>query len=207
MPHRAKLDSLPPWKGSALTSVWVVCEELQGLLKSDLDMPGHRSITLYCAEPMPNVMGSTYRSELETLLTTHHEIEHVAFCLHDNCKHFSPRTGRANAQASQDFSDKLHSIEVEIMKDYPELSPEVRRGFIQHHWLRRMLPEERLWHRMRGHQQLQLHGLIYETETNWLSALDQETGLFVPLNAYSASSPWTCNENVEQETIGRTKLR
>lgn len=124
------------------------------------------------------LLGENEQSEktvLQSLLETYPETKHLVVSLHSLCTFF----------ADTKQGTELNQLEAEVQIEFAELDFVSRRVFLQQRWLQRLIPKLEKYSRDLGCQNLSIHGWLYEPETKWISALENETGEFVPLNVYS----------------------
>lgn len=79
----------------------------------------------------------------------------------------------------------LHELEKQVPSELPELDFVSRRVFLQQRWMQMVIPRLKRYAQLLGSENISVHGWLYEPETKWISALEEETGEFVPLNVYS----------------------
>lgn len=104
---------------------------------------------------------------LQELLSRNSGIKHVVMCQHSLCTKFI-----------QNFSGSKRSC-------HNDLNAEYRRLLWQQQSLRNAVPAMKQWLADINRGDIQVHGWIYESETDWISALDSDCEHFVPLNAHT----------------------
>lgn len=105
---------------------------------------------------------------LEQAIVNNPDARHVVLCLHSLCTQFNEKA----SLFEQDTSTKT----------------DLKKALIQQMWLSKSMPKLKRWFQKLGRDEMEIHGWIYEPETDWVSALDTETGLFLPLNAHARFS-------------------
>jgi carbonic anhydrase len=127
-------------------------------------------------------------ASLEQILIENTGIQHFVVCLHSLCTKFDQASAlftRDNSLVKSRRFQNLRKLQYSLSTEYAELTADHRKALLQQRWLCEILPKLRQWLKELRRDDVELHGWIYEPETDWISALDTECGLFVPLNAYS----------------------
>lgn len=122
--------------------------------------------------------------QLKEIINRNPGLRHIVVCMHSLCKYFADGPPYAYVQ-QEILSGCLQLLDAEVAAKFPDLNKEQRKSFMQQHSLSNMISEMTKWLRAYGAGHIQIHGWIYEAESNWISALDFETGLFLPLNAHA----------------------
>lgn len=104
-------------------------------------------------------------ASLEHIIVNNPDIRHVVLCLHSLCTQFH--------------------VESPLFKQDVSTKTDLKKAMLQQVWLSKTIPNLKSWFNKLGRDEIELHGWIYEPETDWVSALDTETGLFLPLNAHT----------------------
>lgn len=124
------------------------------------------------------LLGSNEDSEralFGSLIETCPVTEHFVVSSHSLCTFF----------ANTEPDSVLHELEKQVRSELPELDFVSRRVFLQQRWMQKVIPRLKRYAQLLGSENISVHGWLYEPETKWISALEEETGEFVPLNVYS----------------------
>lgn len=115
------------------------------------------------------------RALFKSLLETCPETQHFVVSMHSLCSFF----------ANTEPDSVLHELENQARNEFPELDFVSRRVLLQQRWMQIVIPRLKRYTELLGCEEIAVHGWLYEPETKWISALEEETGEFVPLNVYS----------------------
>ncbi len=115
------------------------------------------------------------RALFQSLLETCPETRHFVVSMHSLCTFF----------ANTPSDSVLHELENQVRNEFPELDFVSRRVLLQQRWMQIVIPRLKRYAKLLGYEDISVHGWLYEPETKWISALEEETGEFVPLNVYS----------------------
>ncbi len=121
--------------------------------------------------------GSNHDSEralFQSLIEAYPETEHFIISLHSLCSFF----------ANTEPDSILHQLENELRTEFNELDFVQRRVLMQQRFMQQLIPRIQRYTELFGCENVSVHGWLYEPETKWISALEVETGEFVPLNVY-----------------------
>jgi len=124
------------------------------------------------------LLGGSEESEralFQSLLETCPETKHFIISLHSLCSFF----------ANTESDSVLHQLEEQVRGEFPELDFVSRRVLLQQRFMQQVIPRLKRYSQLLGCENISVHGWLYEPETKWISALEDETGEFVPLNVYS----------------------
>lgn len=163
---------MPCHSGRRVNTLVVTCAELDDLPIWNIRRFLGPFMTMRAPGAMPDISESKEGKLLAELLMEYRTIKHLVICAHSLCVHFGHSAPSANL--SQSWREVLEN---------PGLRPRHRLGLLQQCWLCNMVRRLRAWSVIIGRPDLEIHAWIYEPEMEWISALDQETDIFVPLNA------------------------
>lgn len=170
--------SIPGHQVYDVHTIIVTCSEIEGKLPAvDLDrlqphayltLPGGRLIN----GPDPECSLDTL-CFLEAVLMSARNVEHIVVCFHTECT-FRDTSVVPLFEDRQRAASKHQADESQLLNVQRELTSELSA-------LRNMCKRNPNL----AKKKLVFHGWLFESEIDWVSFLDQETGLFLPLSANS----------------------
>lgn len=125
---------------------------------------------------------------LESLLASAKQIEHVIVCLHTGCGYLTAGTDLCRDSLSKPNGDSpkvLRADSADVLCLRPDHIDEPRLEPLQDLLKEQLDFLEEMIHAsvFLAKRKVSLHGWLYEPELDWLSFLDTEQGLFLPLSA------------------------
>lgn len=143
-------------------TVFITCDELEQLPEWTV----RRHFGPFTVLRTPGAsLPENNEQELLQALVSKSSVKHLVICQHSLCSKF--------LQATQ-FRRSLHK----------ELNIDYRRSLWQQQLMRISLPKIKQWLKSINRDDIEVHGWIYEPETDWISALDSDCETFVPLTAH-----------------------
>lgn len=124
------------------------------------------------------LLGSNEASEkalLQSLIETYTETHHIVISMHSLCSFY----------ANTEPDSVLYELETAVRAEFPDLDFVQRRVILQQRYMQKVIPRVQRYLQTFGCENISVHAWLYEPETKWISALEIETGEFVPLNVYS----------------------
>lgn len=167
---------LPDFSGDPPKTLIVTCAKLDDLANWTIRRFLGPFVSMRAPGAIPDISSSEDGLTLAKLLKEHDNIKHLVICAHSLCVHFG-HTPRDNDLKELDENWR----------------PKYKLGLLQQRWLSNTVNSLRLWAISIGRMDLEIHAWIHEPEVDWISALDQETDMFVPLDAcIKLVSPCMC---------------
>lgn len=165
-----------------INTLVVACAELDDLSNWNIRRFLGPYMTIRSAGAIPDISDSKEGRLLADLVTGNPNITHLVICAHSLCAHFG--SAKWCSDLSQTWrEDDMCAVVRDLVLENPGLRPRYRSGLLQQRWLSNMVRRLRTWSMRIGRPDLEIHAWIYEPEMDWISTLDQETDIFVPLNA------------------------
>jgi|GEM_PF-4520657 len=151
-----------------IRTLLITCEELEHLPEWTI----RQHLGPYTVMRTPGaLLQSSDLAKLETVLTDNSCIRHIVVCLHSLCSRLWGKT--------------TSHLKTPTKRQHVNLNTDYKKALWQQQWLRNKLPYIRHWLRTINREDVEVHGWIYELETDWITALDTDDDFFVPLNGHT----------------------
>lgn len=162
---------LPGYSGSPVNTLIVTCTQLDELPTKTVDYFLGPFVAMRFPGAIPDITDSSNGKFLAGLLQDNQNIKHLVVCAHSLCEHFDCSVLSQDEDAGESEEDEN------------DWKPKYKLGLLQQNWLSKMVRLLKIWTGNLGRADLEIHAWIYEPEVEWISAMDHETDMFVPLNA------------------------